>query len=94
MRIVSAEKNLKKRIKPYDAEDDMDKALYNFAHNILICCPSVRPKEKVGHWDTKSYNLGYVQVCSVCGLRSYSIYSYCPECGARMESEDNHTDSV
>lgn len=33
-----------KRIKPYDTDDKMDKALYNFAHNILISCTSVQPQ--------------------------------------------------
>lgn len=33
-----------KRIKPYDTEDKMDKALYNFAHNVLICCSNAEVK--------------------------------------------------
>lgn len=35
-----------RRIKPYDTEDKTDKALYNFAHNTLIGCPSVTPRTK------------------------------------------------
>ena len=31
-----------KRIKPYDTEDVMDKALYNFAHNNLITTPTAQ----------------------------------------------------
>jgi hypothetical protein len=30
-----------RRIKPYDTDDPMDKALYNFAHNKMIDCQSV-----------------------------------------------------
>ena len=33
-----------KRIKPYDTEDDMDKALYNFAHYHLVTTPSAQPE--------------------------------------------------
>ena len=29
-----------KRIKPYDTDDEMDKALYNFAHNMMMCTPT------------------------------------------------------
>lgn len=43
MRGAVSRSEFEKRIKPYDTEDGMDKALYNFAHNILISCPSVRP---------------------------------------------------
>lgn len=31
-----------KRIKPYDTEDDIDKALYNFAHYHLVTTPTAQ----------------------------------------------------
>lgn len=33
-----------KRIKPYDTEDAMDKALYNFAHDHLVTTPTAQPQ--------------------------------------------------
>lgn len=43
MRLIDADE-FEKRIKPYDTEDDMDKALYNFAHYHLITTPSAQPE--------------------------------------------------
>ena len=43
MRLIDADE-YEKRIKPYDTEDDMDKALYNFAHYHLVTTPSVQPE--------------------------------------------------
>ena len=55
--------------------------------------PPVTPKEKTGHW-IDDMRLGYhVSVCSNCNWRGHGdtclIYEpkYCPNCGARMESE-------
>lgn len=59
--------------------------------------PSVHPKAKVGHW-IKHENPNYGQCelvsyeCSRCGVwlgcQYFSRRSYCPNCGAKMESED------
>lgn len=43
MRLIDADE-YEKRIKPYDTEDDMDKALYNFAHYHLVTTPSAQPE--------------------------------------------------
>lgn len=47
-----------KRIKPYDTEDVMDKALYNFAHNHLVTTPSAQPEMNFDEWctDCKEYD--------------------------------------
>ena len=58
--------------------------------------PSVQPKQKTGHWidDTK---YGGTE-CSECGkwylhtTIAKNEIMYCPECGARMESEDADSD--
>ncbi len=53
--------------------------------------PSVNPQEpKTGHWKrNETIALTY---CSECGfgqrIDEYRTYNYCPNCGARMESED------
>jgi hypothetical protein len=46
MRLIDAEE-FEKRIKPYDTTDTMDKALYNFAHNQVICMPTVCDIEQI-----------------------------------------------
>ena len=54
-----------KRIKLYDTEDHTDKALYNFAHNHMICCPSADVRPNIhGHWEDDRE--GFVH-CSKCG---------------------------
>ena len=59
--------------------------------------PSVQPKAKVGHW-IESHIPHEKYVCSECGGACwYYDYEgdvaksrYCPNCGAKMESEDKH----
>lgn len=56
-------------------------------------------REKVGHWiDTDEWRetvdgfeqWGYFRKCSKCGyvFKFLEIDNYCPNCGAKMESED------
>jgi hypothetical protein len=51
--------------------------------------PSIQPKSKTGHW-IKSSN-GMFAECSDCGKHGeYGLlkqYKYCPDCGAKMESD-------
>ena len=46
-----------------------------------------------GRWETAPYNGVYDMRCSACGfapgIRFYSS-DYCPNCGARMDKEDEH----
>ena len=79
-----------RRIKPYDTDDPMDKALYNFAHNKMTDCPSVEPERKLGKWllTIEDWNKW---TCSECGFSKRTDihvtlgYDYCPKCGSRME---------
>ena len=52
--------------------------------------PSVQPNQKTGHWKNKGFwkeEYALMGQCSVCG-RVRVIDEFCPNCGARMESED------
>lgn len=40
MRLIDADE-LEKLIQQYNTDDKTDKALYNFAHNIINYCPTV-----------------------------------------------------
>jgi len=80
------------RIKPYDTSDSTDKALYNFAHNTLICCPSADVRENIHgtweHWEGETFF--DVPICSNCGMtfsRNARGWSFCPNCGADMRGE-------
>ena len=71
-RLIDADE-YEKRIKPYDTEDVMDKALYNFAHNHLVTTPTAQqwtpcserpPKEKLDvllQFETGSMCVGFTE---------------------------------
>ena len=52
--------------------------------------PSVYPQPKTGKWirvtDKTGHFLGWQ--CDKCGLQQRFNTNFCPDCGARMESED------
>lgn len=54
-RLIDADE-FEKRIKPYDTTDVMDKALYNFAHNQVICMPTACDIEQIS---SARYNNGF-----------------------------------
>lgn len=56
--------------------------------------PSVNPQPKIGHWNlfhTTEHGMredSYFK-CNRCNYESYKEYNFCPDCGARMEVEQN-----
>lgn len=55
--------------------------------------PSVRPQEQTGHWtrismDRYTTHAQYWYECDKCGVHNLGNTDFCPNCGARMESED------
>jgi len=58
-------------------------------NTVLNELPSVRPKEKVGHWqkisaDKYSEHAAYYFRCSECGKDIIGEHNYCANCGCRM----------
>lgn len=54
-----------------------------------------KPADLVGHWETvRAVNLGthpdiVIYKCSECGyIQKEANYNYCPNCGAKMEAEN------
>ena len=46
-----------------------------------------------GRWEYASYNGVYDVLCSACGYSpgiKFYASNYCPNCGARMDKEDEH----
>ncbi len=48
---------------------------------------SIQPEQKKGKWREMNHDLGFE--CSECGWESYYKYDFCPNCGARMEVEED-----
>lgn len=47
------------------------------------------PKPKTGWWiDTESLDGALWYACSECGETEFHATNYCPNCGAKMESDD------
>jgi len=75
-------KEFLKRIEPYNTEDKMDKALYNFAHNKMIDCSSSEPERKHGKWVENKWG---EETCSECGyIHKAEGSNFCPNCGAKI----------
>lgn len=55
--------------------------------------PPVNPQEpKTGHWiRMKAYEKWECSECSTVFRFTFKEHNYCPNCGARMESEDDNT---
>ena len=62
----------------------------------IMDCKTVDAVEVVqGYWSkANNRQKSYIRVCSVCGKEAYFCgkgcsYKYCPNCGARMDGEEN-----
>ena len=54
--------------------------------------PSIQPKQKAGRWEHDGGHFANRWICSQCGYKFYfekSEAKYCPNCGAKMESDKN-----
>ena len=54
--------------------------------------PSIQPKQKTGRWEHDGGHFANRWICSQCGYKLYfekSEAKYCPNCGAKMESDNN-----
>ena len=50
--------------------------------------PSVQPKAKTGKWIYDSRHAPFNWECTECGISFKTDFSYCPNCGAKMEGEE------
>ncbi len=58
----------------------------------LVNLPAVQPKQKTGRWEHDCGHFANRWICSQCGYKFYfekSEAKYCPNCGAKMESDNN-----
>lgn len=57
------------------------------ADNCKKIIKAIEQEPRKGHWIDKERIM--FPICSKCGLTSVEKYSFCPNCGAKMESEEN-----
>lgn len=72
-------------------KDDTDyDNLFNFISNLPNVTPQPKeePQQKTGHWIKHKHNGKPYFNCSECLYFAPIGYSYCPECGARMEAKE------
>ena len=81
---------LKRELAPYEEND------FSQQMDVILAIVDAQPAADVvevrhGRWETAPYNGVYDMRCSACGfapgIRFYSS-DYCPNCGARMDKED------
>lgn len=64
---------------------------YNYGEIALSAknVPPVTPQQNTGHWITLKDEYGDIHeaVCSCCDKNGNHKWAYCPNCGAKMESE-------
>lgn len=99
MRLIDADVLLDKTVRRNSAWNSITNSEGKNLEEIVSEMPSVNPQEpKTGHWKRISIDL-YVQhatayyKCSECGEKVIGKHNYCPNCGARMESEVSDADS-
>ena len=54
--------------------------------------PNIQSKQKTGRWEHDGGHFANRWICSQCGYKFYfekSEAKYCPNCGAKMESDNN-----
>ena len=77
--------------KSIDATDTMNQALENLIQSIYLkgYNEALEQEPKTGHWIIVDDCEKFIAKCSKCGQlkdsRMISKYSYCPNCGAKME---------
>lgn len=66
--------------------------MYSPFYKDIIQLPSVNPQPKTGHWIDMTSGYAFNDKCSECGyivnIQFIDEYKFCPNCGARMESEE------
>ena len=83
----------------YEMHDDCDELVARRCRDALSAVPAADVAEvRHGRWEDKT-NISRAEVeqrvdCSVCGQIFWTTavlsFNYCPNCGARMDKEDNY----
>ena len=60
----------------------------NYCLNTILELPPVTPKQKMGRWIDYQKNIWIYAQCSECGTVHDTKTNYCPNCGAKMEGEN------
>jgi len=78
-------KKIRQAVADIDYDHDYNSASEGFWVAISRVLDIIDKYDTMGEWKTTDY---IIFECSKCGAEYRSDYNYCPNCGARMESED------
>ena len=67
-------------------EEDKEKTFESWSLRLMLNAPTIDPV-KHGRWVGNG-----TKRCSVCGVYEDFVSAYCPNCGARMDGDDNEID--
>lgn len=62
------------------------KTAYNHVIDVINILPAIQPGQNAGQWIPNKHT--DTVLCSQCGKCYGDEYNYCPNCGAKMESEN------
>ena len=63
----------------------------DFAVAFDMAIEALKREAKHGEWIEKPYLLGTTRYCSICNQNygmPHGVYNYCPNCGAKMDGEN------
>lgn len=76
------------------------RGIYDRCEEYINALPPITPKQKTGHWIEHDTGHNIYYDCSLCGCLApctetadsfiWKLSKYCPDCGAKMESEANN----
>ena len=55
----------------------------------ILALPSAQPERKTGKWEKYEGRFDFNYECSECSCSSFDKTDYCPQCGAKMEVEQD-----
>lgn len=94
IKLLDARRGLNLKCRELFKDEKIAEAIYRYLCDGIEECEDAKPEQKVGKWKC-SDDMYETAICSVCGWDTTEPcehirlwFKYCPNCGARMEDND------